>query len=74
MDDFIAEAVREGVITEVEGEQLREREALVAKVVAVDHFDPEDITGKSDIGHNYDAAGALNEPPLAVGGEYRMAE
>lgn len=73
-NDFIAEAVREGVVTEAEGEQLREREALVAKIVAVDHFDPDDITGKSTIGHNYDAAGTLNESPHAAGSEYRMAE
>jgi acyl-CoA dehydrogenase len=72
--DFIAEAVREGVVTEAEGGQLREREALIAKVIAVDHFDADDVTGKSAIGHNYDTAGALNEPAHAAGGEYRMAE
>jgi predicted secreted hydrolase len=50
--DFIGEAVEKGVLTQEEGALLREREELVAKVIAVDHFDPDEITGKSAIGHN----------------------
>ncbi len=29
-----------GIVTESEGQQLREVEALTARVIAVDHFDP----------------------------------
>lgn len=72
--DFIGEAVKQGIVTAEEGEQLRQREALFAKIIAVDHFDPDDITGKSAIGHNYDAAGGLNEPPHDTdGGEHHAA-
>ncbi len=41
--DWFAEAVREGVITDEEAAQLREVESLVARVIAVDHFDPADV-------------------------------
>jgi acyl-CoA dehydrogenase len=52
--DFIGEAVSAGIITEEEAVALREREALVAKVIAVDHFDVSEISGigMSAIGHN----------------------
>ena len=38
--DWIGEAMAQGVVTESEGQQLRELEALTARVIAVDHFDP----------------------------------
>ena len=38
--DWIGEAIDKGVVTESEGQQLRELEALTARVIAVDHFDP----------------------------------
>jgi acyl-CoA dehydrogenase len=67
-NDFIGEAVRKGVLTEAEGQALREREDLVAKVIAVDHFDPDEITGKSAIGHNSRPANAFEKPPHQAGG------
>jgi acyl-CoA dehydrogenase len=67
-NDFIGEAVRKGVLTETEGQALREREDLVAKVIAVDHFDPDEITGKSAIGHNSRPANAFEKPPHQAGG------
>ena len=41
--DWFADAVKQGVITAAEGEQLRELEALTARVIAVDHFDPAEV-------------------------------
>jgi acyl-CoA dehydrogenase len=41
--DWFADAEAKGVITAEEAEQLREVEALVARVIAVDHFDPEEL-------------------------------
>ncbi len=38
--DWIGEAMAQGIVTESEGQQLRELEALTARVIAVDHFDP----------------------------------
>jgi acyl-CoA dehydrogenase len=38
--DWIGEAMDKGVVTESEGQQLREVEALTARVIAVDNFDP----------------------------------
>src|SRR5262249_33908886 len=73
-NDFIGEAVQKGVITAEEGERLRERERLVAKVIAVDHFDPDEITHKSAIGHNSRAASAFDKPPHAAGDEIHAAE
>jgi acyl-CoA dehydrogenase len=73
-NDFIGEAVQKGVVTAQEGELLRERERLVAKVIAVDHFDPDEITGKSAIGHNSRAANAFDKPPHAANEEIHAAE
>ncbi len=61
-------------MTPAEGEALREREKLVAKVIAVDHFDPHEITGKSAIGHNSRPASAFEKPPHAAGDEIHAAE
>lgn len=41
--DWISQAVEKDILTHAEGEDLREREALVAKAIAVDHFDPEEV-------------------------------
>ena len=38
--DWIGEAMEKGIVTESEGQQLREVEALTARVIAVDNFDP----------------------------------
>ncbi len=73
-NDFIGEAVEKGVLSKQEGEALRERERLVAKVIAVDHFDPDEITGKSAIGHNSRAASAFDKPPHSTGDEIHAAE
>ncbi len=55
-NDWFAEGVEKGVITAQEAQLLRDTEALVAKVIAVDHFDPEEIAPKAGLGHNSRAA------------------
>ncbi len=51
--DWIGEAMAKGILTESEGQQLREVEALVARVIAVDHFDPEELKPHyGGLGHN----------------------
>jgi acyl-CoA dehydrogenase len=55
--DWIGEAMTKGIVTESEGQLLREVEALVARVIAVDHFDPEELKPHySGMGHNSRAA------------------
>ena len=41
--DWIGDAVTQGAISESEGALLREVETLVARVIAVDHFDPAEL-------------------------------
>ena len=41
--DWIAEAKTKGIVTETEASLLREAEDLTARVIAVDHFDPEEV-------------------------------
>ena len=41
--DWFAEAVDAGVLDQGEAQRLREAEALVARVIAVDHFDPAEV-------------------------------
>jgi acyl-CoA dehydrogenase len=41
--DWIGDAVAKGVLTESEGQLLREVEALTARVIAVDDFDPTEV-------------------------------
>lgn len=41
--DWIGDAVSKNVISDSEGALLREVEALVARVIAVDHFDPAEL-------------------------------
>jgi acyl-CoA dehydrogenase len=51
--DWIGEAMAKGIVTESEGQQLREVEALVARVIAVDHFDPAELKPHCvAMGHN----------------------
>ncbi len=51
--DWIGEAMAKGVVTESEGQQLREIEALVARAIAVDDFDPADLKPNyANLGHN----------------------
>src|SRR5262249_34280773 len=51
--DWFADAAAKGVITDAEAEQLREVERLVARVIAVDHFDPEEVKPHYvTLGHN----------------------
>lgn len=55
--DWIGEAVTKGVLTEAEGILLREAEALTARVIAVDHFDPAELKPNyMKPGHNARAA------------------
>jgi acyl-CoA dehydrogenase len=51
--DWFADAVAKGVLTNAEADQLREVERLVAKVIAVDHFDPAELKPNYvALGHN----------------------
>ncbi|MGE0025440.1 MAG: acyl-CoA dehydrogenase domain-containing protein, partial [Hyphomicrobium sp.] len=67
--DWIGEAAEAGTITESEAQLLREVEALTARVIAVDHFAPEELmpnyrkVAPGNLGHNSRAA-ADGEPIL----------
>ena len=55
--DWIGDAVRQGVISADEADLLREVEALTARVVAVDQFDPDEVRPNyMTPGHNARAA------------------
>jgi acyl-CoA dehydrogenase len=55
--DWVGEAARLGVISDAEADQLRELEALTARVIAVDHFDPAELKPHyMTAGHNVRAA------------------
>ncbi|MBS0251314.1 MAG: acyl-CoA dehydrogenase [Proteobacteria bacterium] len=58
--DWFAEAQAKGVITAAEADQLREVEQLVARVIAVDHFDPAELKPNYvTLGHNARGAESL---------------
>jgi len=65
-NDWFTDAVAKGVVTQEEATALREAEDLIARVIAVDHFDPDEITGQSAIGHNSRPAQAFDKPPHAA--------
>ena len=52
--DWIGDACKKGIITESEAILLKEVEQLVARVIAVDHFDPAELKPHYDtaLGHN----------------------
>ncbi len=55
--DWIGDAATKGVITEAEAQLLKEVEDLVARVIAVDHFDPAELRPNyANVGHNSRAA------------------
>jgi acyl-CoA dehydrogenase len=57
--DWIGDALAKGAITEAEASLMREAEALTERVIAVDHFDPEEVRPHyTDIGHNWRGADA----------------
>ena len=62
--DWIGEAADAGTVTESEAQLLREAEALTQRVIAVDHFAPEDLMPNyrkappPGLGHNVRAAAA----------------
>jgi len=57
--DWFADAVAKGVISEPEASLLRETEALVGRVIAVDHFDPSEVKPNyMRPGHNVQATAA----------------
>ncbi|MEW5962572.1 MAG: acyl-CoA dehydrogenase [Pseudomonadota bacterium] len=57
--DWIAEAREKGIVTESEAAQLAEVEALVARVIAVDDFDPAAVRPNyQPIGHNVHGRGS----------------
>jgi acyl-CoA dehydrogenase len=41
--DWIGDAAKQGVITDVEAQLLRDVEQMTARVIAVDHFDPAEV-------------------------------
>ncbi|HMN37879.1 MAG TPA: acyl-CoA dehydrogenase [Hyphomicrobium sp.] len=58
--DWFADAVEKGAISEEEAAQLREVEGLVARAIAVDHFDPAELKPNYiDLGHNTRGSGTL---------------
>ncbi len=58
--DWFSDAVKAGVITEAEAQDLKEVEALVARVIAVDHFDPAELKPNYvELGHNARGADTL---------------
>jgi acyl-CoA dehydrogenase len=60
--DWIGEAARKGVVTEAEAQLLRDVEALTARVIAVDHFDPAEVKPNyMTAGHNARAAQSAAE-------------
>jgi acyl-CoA dehydrogenase len=51
--DWIGNAAAKGILTAEEAAQLREVEALTARVIAVDHFDPAEVKPRyASLGHN----------------------
>jgi acyl-CoA dehydrogenase len=62
--DWIADAAEKGVVTESEAQLLKEVEALTARVIAVDHFDPIELKpnygteSSGSLGHNSRALGS----------------
>jgi acyl-CoA dehydrogenase len=55
--DWIGDAVSRNVITTLEGDLLREFDALAARVIAVDDFDPDEVRPNyMTAGHNLKAA------------------
>jgi acyl-CoA dehydrogenase len=51
--DWFADAEAKGVLTAEEADQLREVERLIARVIAVDHFDPAELKPNyATVGHN----------------------
>jgi acyl-CoA dehydrogenase len=55
--DWIGDAVDNDVLTESEAMKLREVEKLVQRVIAVDHFDPQEVRPNfTKLGHNSRAA------------------
>ncbi len=56
-NDWFQEAVDNKVLTQAEADQLRELEELTARVIAVDHFDPDEVKPVyGNLGHNSRAA------------------
>jgi acyl-CoA dehydrogenase len=58
--DWFADAASKGVLTDAEAASLKEVEGLVARVIAVDHFDPAELKPNyADLGHNARGATTL---------------
>ena len=59
--DWFAEAMQKGVLTAAEAEQLRELEGLTDRVIAVDHFDPDEVRPNyMQVGHNVRSVAAAS--------------
>lgn len=57
--DWVGDAMAKGIVTESEGQLLREVESLTARVIAVDHFDPAELKPNyGNVGHNSRGVGS----------------
>jgi acyl-CoA dehydrogenase len=73
-NDWLQEALDKGVLSQDEADLLRYTERLVAKVIAVDDFDPEQITPHYAPGDNVRAALKGPEAPQPETAEMHAAE
>jgi acyl-CoA dehydrogenase len=62
-NDWIAEAATKNIVTEEEAKQLAEIRDLVEKVIAVDAFDADELTGRRQRPHSASA------PPDSIAAE-----
>jgi acyl-CoA dehydrogenase len=61
--DWIAEAEAKGVLTAEEARALAEQRDLVARVIAVDEFDPSEIARLEQLEADGEGMGAAKAPP-----------
>ena len=65
-NDWIAEAEKKGVINEDEARMLAEIRDLTARVIAVDHFDPADVSHRQPAERGAPASFAPPKDPIAA--------
>ena len=65
-NDWIAEAEKKGVINEDEARMLAEVRDLTARVIAVDHFDPADVSHRQPAERGAPASFAPPKDPIAA--------
>jgi hypothetical protein len=65
-NNWIAEAEKKGVISEDEARTLAEVRDLTARVIAVDHFDPADVSHRQPAQRGAPASFAPPKDPIAA--------